>query len=603
MSFFRSRRERKIWLAGAGTLLGIVGVTCFALWLSGRRETDLTDPTAKVTSKFKAGEQVEAPPIRFKDVAAGLGVVMRHGPGPRGRTLPEDTGSGIAWGDYDGDGDEDLYVANYAGPLGRAPDPEGLNRLFRNDGDRFTDVTRAAGVGDPEGFGMGVTFADYDGDGDADIYVTNFGTNRLYQNRGDGTFEDVAVEAGVADPLWSTGVTWGDFDRDGHLDLYVCNYVDYDVDSTGDGLELESDSGTYEVPFTLNPNSFDPESNRLYRNRGDGTFEDVAAQCGVDNPSGRSLGATLCDLDGDGWLDLYINNDASANALYRNMGREDGQADESIFFADLSASTGTADPRGSMGLCVGEIGGMSGDPDGFPDLFVTHWLAQENALYQSVVSSGGVLEYRDKTRHFRLGEISIDMVGWGAALADFDLDGWLDIAVANGSTLERMDNPLDLKAEPLFLFWNNGKMFQNIAPNAGAALARTYWARGLAVADFDKDGDVDIAIAINRGQPLLLRNDTETSHQSLTVTLLGSAAVCFGARIELRQEGNLQVRWCGADVTFLGMHSAELIFGLGDAGMADEINVRWADGKQSTLTEVAAGRVTIRHQEARTASL
>jgi hypothetical protein len=522
---------------------------------------------------------------------------MRHGPGTRSRHLTEDTGSGIAWGDYDGDGDWDLYVVNFPDPSAGDGDPGGSNGLFRNDGDRFTDVTDVAGVGDASGFGMGATFADYDDDGDADLYVTNHGPNRLYRNRGDGTFEDVSAAAGVDDPLWSAGVAWGDFDRDGDLDFYVCNYVDFNVGGVGPALVMDATTGTYSIPFTLNPNSFDPEPNRLYRNRGDGTFEDVAEQCGVSNPDGRSLGATFCDLDGDGWLDLYVNNDVSTNKFFGSLGRAFG-SDEPVVFADLSAITGTADPRGSMGLSVGDIGGMGGHPDGLPDLFITHWIAQENAFYQSVVTSGGSVEYRDKTRQLRLGEISLDTVGWGSALADFDLDGRLDLVVANGSTLEQKDNPANLIAEPIFVFWNDGKRFHNVAPTSGEALAIPRWSRGLAAADFDGDGDVDLAIAINRGQPLLLRNETPTTNQSLTIMLRGPSWAQFGSRIEVEVAGEKRRQWCGADVSFMGMHAQELVFGLGEATRVDSIHVWWADGKESTLAGISPGRVDVFYAEA-----
>ncbi len=505
-----SRRARKAWLAAGWIVLGTATLTGFALWLNNRRDTDLTDPTSGITADFKEVGSVAKPAIRFLDVAREAGISIRHGPGSRGRTLPEDTGSGIAWGDYDGDGDWDLYVVNFHARFGGTPDPAGGNRLYRNDDGNFVDVTKGTGVEDLEGFGMGATFADYDADGDADLYVTNLGPNRLF------------------------------------------------------------------------------------RNRGDGTFEETAEACGVSNPDGRSLGATLCDLDGDGWLDLYINNDVSTNRLYRNMGAE-FEGESPILFADLSAITGTADPRGSMGLSVGEIGGMSGKRDGLPDLFITHWVAQENAFYQSVLTSGGDLEYRDKTRHFRLGENSLDMVGWGSALADFDLDGRLDIAVANGSTLEHSNDPLKLKAEPIFLLWNDGRVFHDVAPTAGKALARRHWARGLAVADYDRDGDVDIAIAINSGRPLLMRNETETGHHSLLVTLAGPPAARFGARVEVRVNDVPQTRWWGADVTFLGMHAGELVFGLGTSTAADELHVRWMDGSETTLAAVPAGRVQVDH--------
>ena len=592
-------RQQKVWLSMGGTVLGLAGLTGVAMWVGAARDTDLVDPTVGVTSIFKNVGSADAPPIRLRDVAKAVGIVMRHGPGERLRTLPEDTGSGIAWGDYDGDGDPDLYVVNFAGPIGGKPDPSGGNRLFRNDGGKFVDVTKIAGVGDLAGFGMGASFADYDGDGDVDLYVTNMGPNRLYCNQGDGTFEDVAAQAGVADSLWSTGVAWGDFDRDGDLDFYVCNYVHYNVELSGEALSMESVGGVLTIPFTLNPNSFDPVPTRLYSNRGNGTFEDVAVQRGVSDPDGRSLGATMCDLDGDGWLDLYVNNDVSTNRLFRNLGRSPID-DESVVaeYADLSAITGTADPRGSMGLSVGEIGAMSDAYDGLPDLFITHWLAQENAFYLSVRLPGGGFEYRDKTRQLRVGEISINTIGWGSALVDLDLDGRLDIAVANGSTLEDKTDHTQLVPEPLFLFWNDGKRFVNIAPDVGDACARRHCARGLAAADFDGDGDIDLAVAINRGQPLLLRNETVVQNRSLSVRLRGPAVACFGARIELVVGAVHQVRWFGADVTFMGMHSTEVMFGLGKEERADKLLVRWADGLLSRIDNVAAGSIVANHAQA-----
>ena len=274
-----------------------------------------------------------------------------------------------------------------------------------------------------------------------------------------------------------------------------------------------------------------------------------------------------------------------------------------VWFGDLSAITGTADPRGSMGISVGEIGGMSGEPYGLPDLFITHWVAQENAFYQSLTAVPGDLEYRDKSRQFGLGEISTDVVGWGTVLADFDLDGRPDLAVADGSTLEQRDSPLQLISEPMFLFWNDGKRFHNVAPASGEALSRAHSARGLAAADFDGDGDVDLAVAINRGQPLLLRNETETDHRSLTVLLRGPPSACFGAKVEVSVGHRRQVQWFGADVSFLGMHSTALIYGLGDYDIADWVCVRWADGKKTTLARVLAGRVQVVHPDVESTSV
>lgn len=616
-----SRRVRRIRWFVLGFALATGATSILVVWVEASRETDLADPTAGITAIASEGNDGGLSPIRFRDVTEAMGLAMRHGPGPRSRRLPEDTGSGLAWGDYDGDGDWDLYVVNFPGPRGQTHDSTGSNRLFRNDGSRFVDVTDEAQVADPNGFGMGATWADYDDDGHVDLYVTNYGPNRLFRNRGDGRFEEVASHAGVADALWSTGAAWGDFDRDGNLDLYVCNYVDYNLGALEAAVDSQSPFGNYSVPFALNPNSFDPSPNRLYRNRGDGTFEEVAARHGVSNSHGRSFAATFCDLDGDGWLDLYVANDVSENKLFRNrLGDRPSEslagqevpyiielseslardADNTLLsFADLSAVTGTADPRGSMGLSVGEIGHMSEASDGLPDLFITHWLAEENAFYKSQIMPDGLLEYRDKTRQFRLGEVSLDQVGWGCGLVDIDLDGRVDLMVANGSTLERPDDPSQLNAEPLYLFWNDGQRFREVAAAAGDAFVKPYSARGLAIADFDGDGDADFAISVNRGPPRLFRNETPTGNRSLKVRLRGRAAARFGARVEVTVAGKSQTQWWGADVSYLSMHAAELIFGLGDASVADRVDVKWADGTTSSISQVPAGIAEVAHGDLR----
>ena len=594
-------RQRRLWWSSAATVAGVGALAALVWWIDRARDTDRADARAGVSVEFARSAAGESP-LRFTDVAAASGLTMRHGVATRHRALPEDNGSGLAWGDYDGDGDWDLYIVNHSGIAHHGARSGNTHRLYRNNGDgTFTDVTVAAGVGDPDAFGMGATFVDYDDDGDEDLYVTNRGPNRLFQNQGDGTFIDVAARAGVNDPLWGTGTAWGDFDRDGHIDFYLCNYVTYD----SEGLEptvaqrgAGSSANPYEAPFTLNPNSYNAQPNRLFRNRGDGTFEDVTARCEVANPDGRSLAATFVDLDGDGWLDLFVNNDVSPNRLYRNTGGDFGP-DEPVGFVDLSAVSGIADPRGAMGLSVAEIGDLAGIADGLPDLFITHWLTQENALYFSQLGAAGKLEYRDKTRQFDLGEISIDRVGWGCAFVDLDRDGRVDIAVANGSTLEQNEDALLLKPEPLFLFLNTGTTFRDVAPASGADAARLYAARGLAAADYDGDGDVDLALSCNQGAPVLLRNDSPTNHRSISLRLRGRAAFCRGAKVEVASGGRNQVRWWGADVSYLSMHAPEMIFGLGASTQADRIRVIWADGAVSEIEHVAAGAVTLDHAAAK----
>jgi hypothetical protein len=280
----------------------------------------------------------ERPNPSFRDVTRQSGIFFVHSRGERTSMLPEDMGSGAAWGDYNNDGYPDLYLVNQSGPLQELAQPDASspgNKLYRNNGNgTFTDVTVAAGVGD-HGFGMGTFWGDYDNDGCLDLYVTNYGRSVLYRNNCNGTFNDVTSRAGVANDRWATGATWFDYDRDGWLDLYVCNYVDFEPTA----LPADPTSLQYgiNVPFTLNPASFEPQPNRLYRNNRNGTFADVTQSAGVADDQGRSLVVTFADFDLDGWPDLYIGNDISANSLFRNRGN--GR------FADISASSATQGRR------------------------------------------------------------------------------------------------------------------------------------------------------------------------------------------------------------------------------------------------------------------
>ena len=541
-------------LAVVATGLGVLAVAGASLLLERSRETDLMDPEASVTTERRHEIPEHAPTLHFEDVAEESGLEAHPAPERRGRLLTEDTGSGLAWGDYDRDGDPDLYLVGF--PTASAPEGAPSNRLYRNDDGSFVDATAAAGVGDPEGFGMGASFADFDADGWPDLYVTNRGPNRLFRNLGDGRFEEVAQAHGVDDPGWSTSVAWGDYDRDGRLDLYVANYVDFDED-----MLRKSDSGDAAwqgIPLSMNPNAFAAQPNRLYRQLADGTFRDVAAEAAASDPQGRSLGTAAVDMDGDGWLDLYVANDVSPNALLRNLA-EEGE----ILFEEKSWATGTADPRGSMGIAVADLA-FEDSGDGLADLFITHWVAQENAFYLSVRAADGFIEYRDRAQSVGLGQISTDTVGWGCAFLDLDLDGRLDLAVANGSTLEVGDPP-SLEAQSMFLFWNDGIRFWNLAPAAGAAAREPRVARGLAAADYDRDGDVDLAISVNRGAPVLLRNDSAVAGHWLAIRLEAPDALTRGARVRLTGPLGTQTRWYGSDASFASSHFPELVFGLGES--------------------------------------
>ena len=579
------RRQRLIW-ACLGTLLGTAVLAAGGIWWERRQNTDLADPQAGVTRKFDHEIPDHAPTLTFTDIGPTLGITGQHGAGPRGRLLPEDTGSGIVLADFDSDGDWDLFLPNFA----TDGSDDGANFYYRNDGDQWTESAVAAGLDDPHGFAMGATVADFDADGDPDLYVTQFGPNRLFRNRGDGTFEEVGAEFGVNDDSWSVGSAWGDFDRDGLLDLYVVNYLEFEPEGAAAFASEDPASEDPEwqaVPFTLNPNAFDPVPNRLYRQRSDRSFEELALSAGVSDRGGRGLGVTAVDLDRDGWLDLYVTNDVSPNALFRNLGLADGGlADGGLadgpIFEDWSARTGTADPRGSMGIAVADLDlplpDSEGRQDGLPDLFISHWIAQENALYLAVAEPR--LEYRDRVRDWRLGEISTDRVGWGCGFLDIDLDGRLDLAVANGSTLEEGD-PKTLIAQAPFLLWNDGQRFYDLAPGAGPALAGSHVARGLAVGDLDRDGDPDLALSINRGRPLILRNDQDTGHHGLTLELAGDPARYHGARVEVSANGRRQIRWWGADASFASQHAPELIFGLGTDDGPVTVEIFWIGAEPS----------------------
>jgi hypothetical protein len=440
------RRRRLVLLWSLVSVALALGVGGFVALRPRPAPRTAEEPEQAITSALSRNLPADAPRVVFADATEEAGVRFTHGRGPRSRLLPEDMGSGAAWGDYDGDGDPDLYLVNQGGPLGAPVGPDcAASALYRNEGNgRFRDVTAEAGVG-ARAFGMGALFADLDGDGRLDLYVTNFGPNLFYRNRGDGSFEEATARAGIGDPRWSVTAAAGDYDLDGDLDLYVGNYVKF----TAEGADPRKESELYgaRIPSTLNPSAYPPERNTLYRNRGEGTFEDATDAAGVGDDEGRTLSVTFADLDLDGLPDLYDANDVSKNALFRNLG--DGR------FEDASASSWAADYRGAMGLAVADE-----DGDGDLDLFLTHWIAQENALYANLLGEMAgkrpdPLKFMDVADAKGLGQVALDFVGWGTDFLDFDDDGRFDLFVANGHTFETPDRARLLPQKPQ-LFWNGG---------------------------------------------------------------------------------------------------------------------------------------------------
>jgi len=574
-----------------------------------------------VTSVLTRAALMTEVSIRFEDVTEQVGVRFRHFPATRASLLPEDMGSGVAVGDYDGDGHPDLYFVDFAGSIrpGAAVGAErGRSRLYRNvGGERFEDVTDRAGVG-LAGYGMSAAWGDYNNDGRLDLYVTAFGPNVLYENQGDGTFRDVTDLCGVQDARFSAGCAWGDYDRDGHIDLYVCNYVDFSFRESE--LGVVGRQYATEQPYTLNPASYPAQPNALFRNLGDGRFEEVAVSAGVSDPAGRSLAVSWADLDNDGWVDLYVANDVSDNALFRNRG--DGG------FEDLGAGAMAADYRGAMGLAVGDF-----DDDLDQDIFITHWIAQENALFRNMLRDSGVLSaprggarddagrrfvvpggarlwFMDAAEELGLGQIALDMVGWATGWCDFDNDGCRDLWVVNGSTLEQRDRHELLVPQRAFIFWNRPSEgdggagreasfeFVDVAAASCPRLGEAFVGRGGAQVDFDGDGRVDLVLVAHGGEAMVLRNVSprhtpivggaaraalaRVARHWLGVDLrqTGGNTYALGARVYLTACGRTQMAEVGCSPSYLSQDALRLHFGLGECERVDSLRIVWPDGTE-----------------------
>ncbi len=527
--------------------------------------------------------------IHLSETTSQAGIDFLHFPDTRRSVLPEDMGSGAAWGDYDDDGDQDLFLVNYASSiLSDLPTEEGASssRLYRNDGSgAFVDVTAETGLGLPIR-GNGAAWGDYDADDDLDLYVTAWGENRLYRND-DGQFVDVAADAGVNDPGFGTGLAWFDADGDGWIDLYVCNYVEFEFQASD--LERREKQYGAEVPFTLNPSSYKAQSNLLYHNNGDGTFQDVAESAGVDDSSGRSLGAAPFDFDLDGDVDLYVANDVSKNGVFLNRG--DGN------FDDIGASSLAADYRGAMGMAVGDM-----DRDNDFDLFVTHWIAQENAAFENMHSANWKddqgnrrMFFMDSAEMLGLGQVSLKTVGWSTGFTDFDNDGLDDLWVVNGHTLEDEQDSTKLRGQAMQLFRQVPEEgYFDLGGKAGESIARPMVGRGGASADFNGDGFVDLVVVECGGSPRLLKNESPAGGGSLTVRLrqAGPNTRALGAIVRISTPQGTQMRQVGGQAAYLSQDMLDLHFGLGDAAAA-RVDVQWPDGSTTVHDGVESGSVLV----------
>jgi len=565
-------------LAGAGALVAWRR-SAVARYTPGERTEGLVDRLAR---DLPDG----VPPVRFEEVGERAGLRFRHFPGPRGNRLPEDMGSGVAAGDVDGDGWPDLFFVNNA-PSGVAG---ARCALYRNRGDgTFEDVTDASGAG-LEVLGMGAAFLDADGDGDLDLFVSAYGTCHLLANDGSGRFTDESGAAGLAahEGFW-TGIGVADYDRDGALDVYVCGYVRYEEQRGGVATQFG-----LEIPAGINPSTFEPERNLLLRGRGDGTFEEVAEGAGVADARGKGLGVLFCDLDGDLLPDLYVANDVSDNALFHNRG--DGT------FEDRTAASLVGDYRGAMGLAAADV-----DDDLDLDLFITHWVGQENALYVARPQSepGSATSYFDEADRLGLGNSALRMVGWATGFLDCDADGRLDLFVVNGSTIPRDDDRRFLQPMRSQLYWHAAeprRWFHELREGAGAFFGEEHVGRGGAIVDYDLDGDEDLVVSVLGDRPRLLRNDTRSTGNGVRLRLrqLQGDRFALGARIEVRSAGRERRTLVGTQGSYLSWHPpGEAFFGLGAAGLLEDVRVTWPDGTRESCGDLWAGTLVTWERGAR----
>jgi hypothetical protein len=525
----------------------------------------------------------------FVDATSRAGLVFTHVNGATGQYyMAENLGAGVALFDYDNDGDLDVFFVQ-GGPLEGAPGARTSGpscRLFRNDLSidaggkrslRFTDVTDRAGVA-LRTYGMGTAVGDYDNDGDLDLFVTAFGPDTLFRNNGNGTFTDVTAAAGVSDPLWSTSAAFVDYDRDGDLDLFVANYLDFSVASN----KVCHDSvGARDY---CSPRAYRPVPDRLYRNDGTGHFTDVTGISGISKADGAGLGVATGDYNGDGWLDLYVANDATPNQLWINA--HDGTfTDEGLLSG--AALNAAGNPEGSMGIASGDV-----DADGDEDLFVTNIIGETFALYVN----DGRGNFEDARGRSGLASATAAFTGFGTDWFDVDNDGWLDLFVANGAVnvLEsQRGQPLPFKMKnQLFRNAGNGR-FEEIGASAGAAFAREDIGRGAAFGDLDNDGTIDIVVTSNGGAARLLLNESRANNHWLGVRLEQASGnrFAFGAMVGVERSGRPTLwRRVRSDGSYLSASDVRLHFGLGTSATADAISVAWPDGARERFTVAGVDR-------------
>jgi hypothetical protein len=507
---------------------------------------------------------------------------FRYERGDTGLAWPsETTGGGVGLLDYDGDGRLDLFFAQGGALIPRGDQPRLADVLLRNlGGGRFEDVSAAVGLV-PRGHGQGVTVADYDGDGDPDVYVTRYGPNTLWRNDG-GRFSDVTDKAGVGCTLWSLGAAFLDYDRDGDLDLFVANYSDFDPHKAPFSRDPRTGAPRYGMPA-----DFPGLPDVLYRNNGDGTFTEVTAHAGVA-AKGRGMGCLAADFDDDGWPDILVANDAEPNALWRN--RHDGT------FEDVApvwgiAVNGQGQFEANMGIARGDH-----DGDGRQDVVISHFFGEHATLWRDERLADGSTLFEDRTQEAGLAVDTLPTTGWGLALADFDQDGALDLVVTNGHIRPEPSQTYAYENPPLL--WRNadrGGRFINVSATAGAYFAGRHLGRGLAAGDLDGDGDLDLVVVHHHAPSVILWNETPGQGNSLIVDLRGAGQNrdAIGATLAARVGDRTLVRARDGGGSYISSHDRRIHLGLGRASRVDHLEVRWPDGRVEARDGVPAGSTLI----------
>lgn len=518
------------------------------------------------------------PGLRLVDVTTSAGIQFHHNNGAFGaKRLPETMGSGCAFIDYDADGWPDILLVNGTTWSDRREGRRTTMRLYHNNRNgTFTDVTARAGLA-IEMYGMGVAVGDFNNDGFPDLLVTAVGQNRLFQNNGRGAFIDVTEKAGLGGrSAFSTSAMWFDFDRDGFLDLLVCNYVKWspahDVFCSVDGKNKSY----------CTPEAYHGETCWLFRNRGNGTFEDVTAKSGIFDSTSKSLGVALLDFDRDGWPDVAIANDTQPNKLYRNL--RNGSFEEVGVRSGIAFSEdGRA--RAGMGIDAADF-----DGSGIEGIAITNFDNEMMAIYRQAHGAG----YQDVAQLVGIGQPSKASLGFGCAFIDIDLDGYLDLVAVNGhidETVRRIHGNVGY-AQPPHLFLNNGRsVFRDIASEVGGGFAAPKVARGLACADFDRDGDLDLLITTNQGSAYLYRTDVSSGNRCLRFQLTGTKSNrdAIGALVRLENPEGNQSRHVKSGSSYLSQSELPLTFGLGKRDAASRVVIEWPSGVVQEFRNVRAG--------------